>query len=177
TGIVFELFDVKAELRAICGGGRYDNLLHSLGGVDLPALGFGMGDVVLSDLVRERGLFPTTGIGPQVWLAANPDDPTSEYDVRELATKLRRAGVSVEYALKQQSLNSQEATAKKLRAGFFVALPQKTLGGAGDWDTLEAQVKAYSHEGSASTAASSPMAAVPVANLVTFIVSELGQPG
>src|SRR5579872_4547327 len=49
TGIVFELFDAKGELRAICGGGRYDNLLQSLGGVDLPALGFGMGDVVLAE--------------------------------------------------------------------------------------------------------------------------------
>ena len=39
TGTVFELFDAKGELRAICGGGRYDNLLQSLGGVDLPALG------------------------------------------------------------------------------------------------------------------------------------------
>ena len=58
TGIVFELFDAKAELRAICGGGRYDNLLQSLGGVDLPALGFGMGDVVLAELLRDRGLLP-----------------------------------------------------------------------------------------------------------------------
>ena len=58
TGIVFELFDAKGELRAICGGGRYDTLLQSLGGVDLPALGFGMGDVVLGELLRERGLMP-----------------------------------------------------------------------------------------------------------------------
>src|SRR5205085_571877 len=41
TGIVFELFDAKGEFRAICGGGRYDTLLASLGGIDLPALGFG----------------------------------------------------------------------------------------------------------------------------------------
>ena len=47
TGTVFELFDAKKSLRAICGGGRYDDLLQSVGGVDLPALGFGMGDVVL----------------------------------------------------------------------------------------------------------------------------------
>ena len=46
----------KGEFRAICGGGRYDNLLASLGGVDLPALGFGMGDVVLGELLRARGL-------------------------------------------------------------------------------------------------------------------------
>src|SRR5918999_2325781 len=54
TGIVFELFDAQGEFRAICGGGRYDDLLKSLGGVDLPALGFGMGDVVLTDLLEAR---------------------------------------------------------------------------------------------------------------------------
>ncbi|MDV7396208.1 ATP phosphoribosyltransferase regulatory subunit, partial [Arthrospira platensis SPKY1] len=52
TGIVFELFDARGEFRAICGGGRYDTLLQALGGVDLPALGFGMGDVVLAELLQ-----------------------------------------------------------------------------------------------------------------------------
>ena len=52
TGIVFELFDAKGELRAICGGGRYDDLLGALGGVDLPGAGFGMGDVVLGELLQ-----------------------------------------------------------------------------------------------------------------------------
>ena len=59
TGIVFELFDATGEFRAICGGGRYDNLLQALGGVDMPALGFGMGDVVLGELLRARGLMPS----------------------------------------------------------------------------------------------------------------------
>ena len=58
TGVVFELFDAKGELRAICGGGRYDDLLKAIGGADLPALGFGMGDVVLGELLTERGLWP-----------------------------------------------------------------------------------------------------------------------
>ena len=58
TGLVFELWDRKGELRAICGGGRYDDLLASLGGIDLPALGFGMGDVVLAELLRQRDLVP-----------------------------------------------------------------------------------------------------------------------
>ena len=58
TGTVFELFDAGRTLRAICGGGRYDELLEALGGVDLPALGFGMGDVVLGELLKERGLAP-----------------------------------------------------------------------------------------------------------------------
>ena len=56
TGKVFELFDAKGEFRAICGGGRYDDLLSTIGGVDLPALGFGMGDVVLTEVLRARDL-------------------------------------------------------------------------------------------------------------------------
>ncbi|HEY2824406.1 MAG TPA: ATP phosphoribosyltransferase regulatory subunit, partial [Gemmatimonadales bacterium] len=55
TGVVFELFDAGRSLRAICGGGRYDGLLKALGGVDLPAVGFGMGDVVLGELVKGTG--------------------------------------------------------------------------------------------------------------------------
>jgi histidyl-tRNA synthetase len=69
TGIVFELFDAKGELRAICGGGRYDTLLESLGGVSLPALGFGMGDVVLGELLRARGKMPVAEPAVDVWVA------------------------------------------------------------------------------------------------------------
>lgn len=58
TGLVFELWEREGRLRAICGGGRYDNLLAALGGPDLPALGFGMGDVVLGELLKEKGLAP-----------------------------------------------------------------------------------------------------------------------
>src|SRR5690606_11765305 len=58
TGTVFEIFDRKGELRAICGGGRYDRLLASVSDADLPAVGFGMGDVVLAELLRDRSLLP-----------------------------------------------------------------------------------------------------------------------
>src|SRR5204862_515597 len=51
TVIVFELFDAKRSLRAICGGGRYDTLIQEIAGVDLPCVGFGMGDVVLGELL------------------------------------------------------------------------------------------------------------------------------
>jgi histidyl-tRNA synthetase len=56
TGIVFEIFDRQGQLRAICGGGRYDKLFLSLTGIDVPALGFGFGDVVLGELLKDRGL-------------------------------------------------------------------------------------------------------------------------
>ncbi len=120
TGIVFELFDTKGELRAICGGGRYDNLLQALGGVDLPALGFGMGDVVLAELLRDRGLLPSRAEGPQVWVAAETDK--RQRDVRRVATALRRGGVSVEYALRDQAIMKQVKAAKSAGAAFVLTL-------------------------------------------------------
>ncbi|CAN5567591.1 histidine--tRNA ligase [soil metagenome] len=56
TGVVFEAFDRRGELRAIAGGGRYDALVAQLsdGAASLPALGFAMGDVVLGELIREQ---------------------------------------------------------------------------------------------------------------------------
>jgi histidyl-tRNA synthetase len=120
TGIVFELFDASGELRAICGGGRYDTLLKSLGGVDLPALGFGMGDVVLGELLRDRGLLPAQAAGPQVWVAS--DSAEQAHDVRRAATALRRLGVSVEYALREQPLMKQVKAAKSAGAEWVLTL-------------------------------------------------------
>jgi histidyl-tRNA synthetase len=56
TGVVFEAFDRGGKLRAIAGGGRYDNLIAQLsdGTASLPALGYAMGDVVLGELIREH---------------------------------------------------------------------------------------------------------------------------
>jgi histidyl-tRNA synthetase len=105
TGTVFELFDARGELRAICGGGRYDNLLQSLGGVDLPALGFGMGDVVLTELLRDRGLAPPAPASVDVFLAAITADDIPH--VLALARELRDGGMRVEYALAPQAVGKQ----------------------------------------------------------------------
>ena len=56
TGVVFEVHECAQELRAICGGGRYDNLLHDFGGPSIPSTGMGMGDCVLEILLREKEL-------------------------------------------------------------------------------------------------------------------------
>jgi histidyl-tRNA synthetase len=135
TGIVFELFDAKGELRAICGGGRYDTLLQSLGGVDLPALGFGMGDVVLAELLRDRGLMPSKAEGPQVWVAS--ETSTRERDVRRAATALRRGGVSVEYALRHQQIMKQVKAAKSAGASWVLTLhdaANEKAGGSRTWN-------------------------------------------
>jgi histidyl-tRNA synthetase len=58
TGIVFEAYDAERKLRAVCGGGRYDRLLETLGGPSIPAVGFGFGDVVIAELLADHGLLP-----------------------------------------------------------------------------------------------------------------------
>lgn len=120
TGIVFELFDAEGELRAICGGGRYDTLLQDLAGVDMPALGFGMGDVVLGELLRERGLMKRDADGPDFWLAA--DEGASRGAVLRAASVLRGAGCSVDYALRPQSVSKQRKAAYSAGARYFAAL-------------------------------------------------------
>jgi histidyl-tRNA synthetase len=109
TGKVFELFDAKGEFRAICGGGRYDDLLSTIGGVDLPALGFGMGDVVLTELLRARDLLPSIELATEYWVAA--EDESLLPEVMTVAGRLRAKSRSVEYALKSQTLARQLKTA------------------------------------------------------------------
>lgn len=109
TGKVFELFDAQGEFRAICGGGRYDDLLSTIGGVDLPALGFGMGDVVLTELLRARDLIPAAELATEYWVAA--DDESMLPEVMTVAGRLRAKSRSVEYALKAQTLARQLKTA------------------------------------------------------------------
>src|SRR5688572_788109 len=99
TGIVFELFDARKELRAIAGGGRYDGLL------DLPALGFGMGDVVLGELLKERGVAPTASIELGAFLVAVGGDDLPV--VLQLAHALRERGIAVEYGLRHAGVRKQ----------------------------------------------------------------------
>jgi histidyl-tRNA synthetase len=130
TGIVFELFDAKGELRAICGGGRYDTLLESLGGVSLPALGFGMGDVVLGELLKSRGKMPGAEAAVDVWIAYG-DSGTVE-DAMRVASRLRARGRSVEYALGNQKLGRQlkAAHAARARETIVIATPELSTGEA-----------------------------------------------
>ena len=120
TGTVFELFDAGRTLRAICGGGRYDNLLLALGGVDLPALGFGMGDVVLAELLKERGLGPAAIAGLDVFVAAVTADDLPQ--VLALAHELRDAGLRVEYPLAPAPLRKQLDLAAARRSRYAIVV-------------------------------------------------------
>jgi histidyl-tRNA synthetase len=128
TGVVFELFDAGRTLRAICGGGRYDNLLDALGGVKLPAVGFGMGDVVLGELLKEKGLTETSYPSIDVFLAFVTQDDLSP--ALRLAHQLRDEGIRVEYAISPQTLGKQLklADARQARVAVVVGPDERARG-------------------------------------------------
>jgi histidyl-tRNA synthetase len=97
TGIVFEGFDARGELRSVCGGGRYDHLSETLGGPPIPAVGFGFGDVVICELLADLGLLPAPPRDLQdvVFGFTEEERPAA---IR-LATRLRAAGRRVEIVL------------------------------------------------------------------------------
>ncbi|MDE2772430.1 MAG: histidine--tRNA ligase [Gemmatimonadota bacterium] len=105
TGIVFEIFDRRRGLRAICGGGRYDRLFELVGGSPLPAVGFGMGDVVLTELLREHALLPDATRSVDYYVV--PVSAEERPRALELAHALRVRGRSVTYSLRQQSVGKQ----------------------------------------------------------------------
>ena len=114
TGIVFELFDRAGEMRAICGGGRYDRLLELVGGEPLPAVGFGMGDVVLGELLKDRGHAPDAAPGCDeyvIWV-----EPAQRPLGLELARGLREEGRTVLYGLRPLGVGKQLRNAARLGA-------------------------------------------------------------
>ncbi len=116
TGTVFEAFDARGEFRAIAGGGRYDNLVKLISGgkVNLPALGFGMGDVVLLELLKARGLLPKFDANVDVFILI--EDETLRASSLKLVQDLRAAGYAVEYSLTPAKSDKQFKRAQDLKA-------------------------------------------------------------
>jgi histidyl-tRNA synthetase len=100
TGIVFEVHAVGSELRAICGGGRFDNLLRDFGGPPMPATGMGMGDCVLEILLREKGLLDKQIPKRQLDYFVALADKVFGSVLYELTAKLRSKGFSTEFSYK-----------------------------------------------------------------------------
>ena len=127
TGVVFEAFDRGGKLRAIAGGGRYDNLVHQLseGAAMLPALGFAMGDVVLGELIRDN---PAARSRMEAAVAA--DQKLDVYivvakeerrgDAISRVQQLRDSGYRVDYPLTATKVGKQFQTAEHLNAAFAV---------------------------------------------------------
>jgi histidyl-tRNA synthetase len=116
TGIVFEIYDKGSELRAIGGGGRYDDLLKQFGGPAIPATGFGIGDCVLGILLEEKGLLPKELSGRKIdYFVAFADEQFLK-KVIEITAKLRRAGVSANFDYKGAKLGKQIKQASEQNA-------------------------------------------------------------
>ncbi len=128
TGIVFEAFDRKGEFRAIAGGGRYDNLVKLISGgkVDLPALGFGMGDVVLVELLKARGLLPKFGANVDAFCAV--EDESLRGETLRLVQVLRDAGFVTEYPLAAAKGDKQFKRAQELGASAVIRLVRSEQG-------------------------------------------------
>src|SRR5205823_1302686 len=128
TGVVFEAFDRQGELRAIAGGGRYDNLIKLISGgkVDLPSLGFGMGDVVLMELLIARALLPQFTAAIDVFCLI--DDETLRNDSLKLIEDLRTTGLAVDYSLIPTKSDKQFKRAQELKASFTVKLQREEQG-------------------------------------------------
>ena len=122
TGVVFEAFDRKGEFRAIAGGGRYNNLIKLISGgkVDLPALGFGMGDVVLLELLKARGLLPKFDAPMFIYVLV--EDEALRPQTLKLVHDLRAAGYAVEYPLTPAKPDKQFKRAQELKVTFTARL-------------------------------------------------------
>ncbi len=105
TGFVFEAFDRKGELRALAGGGRYDNLVGKLGYSELPAAGFAIGDMTFALLLEQRGLMPTFVQAPDVYavIGGEKERLAAFGDIHAL----RAAGFKVEYPMKDLGFGKQ----------------------------------------------------------------------
>ena len=120
TGIVFEIFDRKRELRAICGGGRYDRLLELVGGDPVPAVGFGMGDVVLGELLRDRDLAPSAVPEVDYFIVIIGEEHRNL--ALAIAHSQRDRGAGVQYALREQSVRKQFVAAGNAGARQVIVL-------------------------------------------------------
>ncbi|MGH7550738.1 MAG: histidine--tRNA ligase [Gemmatimonadota bacterium] len=123
TGIVFEMHDRAGQLRAICGGGRYDDLLAGLGGERLPAVGFGLGEAVLTELLERVGRGPSLEGRCEAYVI--PVSPEDRLYSLGLATRLRGAGVRTDVALRDASVGRGLKSAAQAGARVAVVIGER----------------------------------------------------
>jgi len=141
TGIVFEVFDIGQGMRAVAGGGRYDGLVELIGGVSMPACGFAMGDMVITDLIRssasagplmEEAIADSLGTDLFVVLA----DDSRVDEAARIAQELRSAGWRVTQPLPPTKVGKQFQAAEQNGATWAVVVggefPQVSLKNLGD---------------------------------------------
>ncbi len=129
TGTVFEIFDKAKSMRAIAGGGRYDDLLKviSNGVTDLPCTGFAMGDVVIRNFIEE---IPHANMQMEAWLQRQTAsdvyiviaDETQRLNAVKLLSELRNAGIKTSYSMSPLKMNKQFQKAEQSGARFSIVV-------------------------------------------------------
>ncbi len=129
TGMVFEVYDTSPEnSRALFGGGRYDGLVTLFGGDAIPAVGFALGDVTLTDFLNTHSLVPSVGAGaPQLYLGTPQagDIPSAQ----AFADTLRTEGGRIFVNLTDRALGDQVKEAVKRGIPYFAAYGANEIAG------------------------------------------------
>ena len=127
TGPVFEVFDLGKGMRAVAGGGRYDQLIQLIGGVEMTACGFAMGDMVITDLIREtpaanalleKGIASHQEVDGYIILA----DPERQNEAVAIAQQLRTAGYRILSSLAPAKIAKQFQAAEQSGARFGIVV-------------------------------------------------------
>ncbi|MBI1370146.1 MAG: histidine--tRNA ligase [Planctomycetes bacterium] len=127
TGTVFEIHETSGALRAVAGGGRYDKLIELFDGPPTPAVGFGMGDVVLRHVLEDKGLIPAD-VAPPVDVFVMTADEAARERVTPLVSELRGAGMHARFSYKTTTnVGKLLKDAAACRAKFAVIVDAKTL--------------------------------------------------
>ena len=125
TGVVFEVYDRGGELRAIGGGGRYDNLLRDFGGPEITATGFGMGDCVLAIMLEEKGLLAPGAVTRKLDYYVAYTDKEFLSKAIEITTQLRRKDFAAELSYKGGNLGKQLKAASDANAAQCIIIGQE----------------------------------------------------
>tara|TARA_Y100001935_G_scaffold132259_1_gene109458 strand:+ start:7280 stop:8536 length:1257 start_codon:yes stop_codon:yes gene_type:complete len=133
TGSVFEVNDRKGEFRAICGGGRYDKLLSTLGGKDLPATGFGFGDMVIMELLKDKNLLPQLLSGVEDIVIAL--DPELKNVAVKVASVLRDSDRLVDLVLENKKIKWAFKHAERVGANRIIIVAPE------EWNRQKIKVK------------------------------------
>jgi histidyl-tRNA synthetase len=125
TGLVFEIFDTEGDLRALSGGGRYDELVGLFGGEETPAVGFAPGDAVLELIMKREGVWPAETVETDVYILNVSDDVRNT--ALELAGTLRSLSLDVETDLSGRNFGNQMDYANSINAEKLVIVGERDL--------------------------------------------------
>ncbi len=125
TGLVFEAFDSEGELRALFGGGRYDELVGVFGDREVPAVGFAFGYSPTVELLKKEDRWPLKDIETDVYVLTVSDSVRDQG--LEYARELREQGLKVETDLSGRGFGSQLEYADSINAERVLIVGERDL--------------------------------------------------